>query len=171
MIESVTNEFMVLTSKVWSSMASTCLELSEEKVSSEQLTPHVVSSVQVVGSWTGAVSLDMDMDMARITTARLLGTEEKDVSREDIRDAAGELANMVGGGLKELMPPPCSLSLPSVVIGNQYTAVISGGRIALECSFRSDSGSLNVTIIEKESRFRDARAHLPVLGGLFNAAQ
>jgi chemotaxis protein CheX len=160
MIKSLANELNSLTSKVWSSMANTCLELSKEKVSSEELMAHVVSSVQVVGVWTGAVSLDMDMKMARITTARLLGANEMDVSHEDIRDAAGELANMVGGGLKELLPKPCSLSLPYVVIGNQYTSFIGGGRIALECSFLADSGRLNVTIIEKESRFTKPSPHI-----------
>lgn len=132
-------------------MANTSLQLMGEDALSGAGDAHVVSSVQVVGSWTGAVNLDMDMSLARLTTARLLGIEESDVSREDIRDAAGELANMVGGGLKELMSKPCSLSLPTVIIGRQYTSFIGGGHIALECAFQADCGNLNITVIEKQS--------------------
>jgi chemotaxis protein CheX len=151
MIESLRNELYNLTSEVWSSMANTSLQPMGEDALPGAGNAHVVSSVQVVGSWTGAVNLDMDMGLARLTTARLLGIEEPEVSHEDIRDAAGELANMVGGGLKELMPKPCGLSLPTVIIGKQYTSVIGGGHIALECAFEADSGRLNITVIEKQS--------------------
>jgi chemotaxis protein CheX len=132
-------------------MANTCLEVLDKIATSAELNGYVVSSVQVAGAWEGTVRLDMNLDMARATTARLLGAEEADVSPEDIQDAVGELANMLGGGVKELMPQPCKLSLPSVAIGDERKAVIGRGRVTTECSFMADSGRLRVTVVEGES--------------------
>lgn len=151
MAKSITNDINTVTSEVWSSMANTFLELSDQVVSPAELNGYVVSSVQVAGAWEGTVRLDMNLEMARATTARLLGAEEADVSPEDIQDAVGELANMLGGGVKELMPHPCKLSLPSVAIGDERKSVIGRGRVTTECSFISESGRLHVTVVEKEN--------------------
>ena len=35
----------------------------------------------------------------------------------DIADALGELANIIGGNVKSLLPEPCALSLPHVLVG------------------------------------------------------
>jgi chemotaxis protein CheX len=150
MTKSFSNELNYLASEVWSSMANTFLKNTAEAVNRDELNGHVVSSVQVGGAWEGAVRLDMDIAMARATTARLLGAEEADVSAEDIHDAIGEMANMLGGGVKELMPQPCKLSLPSVAIGNERTSLIEAGRVTSECSFVADSGRLHVTVVEKD---------------------
>ena len=151
MAKSITNDLNTVTSEVWSSMANTSLELSGQIVSPAELNGYVVSSVQVAGAWEGTVRLDMNLEMARATTARLLGAEEGDVSPEDIQDAVGELANMLGGGVKELMPQPCKLSLPSVAIGDERKSVIGRGRITTECSFTADSGRLHVTVVENDN--------------------
>ncbi len=151
MTKSFTNELNNLASEVWSSMASTSLEASEKIVTPEELNGYVVSSVEVDGAWAGSVRLDMNMDMARATTAKLLGAEEADVSSEEIQDAVGELANILGGGVKELMPQPCKLSPPSVAIGDERKSVIGQGRVTTECSFVAESGRLHVTVVEKDN--------------------
>jgi len=38
------------------------------------------------------------------------------VSQEDLSDVLGELANIVGGNVKAMLPPGCQLSLPQVVL-------------------------------------------------------
>lgn len=151
MLKLLMNHLNSVTSEVWSSMANTSLEPSGERVTTTESRGYVASSVQIVGAWEGSVHLDMNLDMARMTTARLLGAEEADVSPEDIQDAVGELANMLGGGVKELMPQPCKLSLPCVAIGDQCKAAIDRGTIASECSFVADSGLLRVSIVERGS--------------------
>jgi chemotaxis protein CheX len=149
MIKSLTDELNSLASEVFSSMANTYLELSGDAVSPEELNGYIVSSVRVEGAWEGVVRLDMDIEMARATTARLLGAAEVDVSPEDIQDAVGELANMLGGGVKELMPQPSNLSLPSVAIGDERKSIIGRGRVTSECSFVAETGRLLVTVLER----------------------
>ena len=78
---------------------------------------HLTSSVQIVGSWNGAVCLDMGTNVAHQAAASLVGADISEVSRDDIRDAAGELENMTAGGMKELLQGPCQISLPMVVMG------------------------------------------------------
>ena len=58
---------------------------------------------------------------------------------------------MLGGGVKELMPQPCKLCLPSVAIGGERESVIGAGRVTSQCSFMSDSGRLHVTVVESEN--------------------
>src|ERR1700689_3591941 len=67
---------------------------------------YVVSAVQIVGDWQGAVRLDIDLELARRACANLVGLEPADLSTQDIRDAAGELANMAGGSVKAPSSPP-----------------------------------------------------------------
>jgi chemotaxis protein CheX len=52
---------------------------------------------------------------ARRITAVLLDRGEVEVDEDDIVDAMGEMANVIGGNLKSLLPGPSSLGLPIVV--------------------------------------------------------
>jgi chemotaxis protein CheX len=110
----------------------------------------VVSAVQIVGEWNGAVRLDLDLALARQACANLMGVGVDDLSPQDIRDAAGELANMTGGSVKALRAPTCGLSLPSVVMGSDFEFSLSQGTVIQAASFRHESGTLTVSIIEKQ---------------------
>lgn len=143
------SELNNLTKEIWSSMANMPLEPCAEISRPAKESGYVVASVQVVGGWKGAVRLDMDMGLARATAANLLAVDESEVSQDDIRDSAGELANMTGGSFKGLLTTPCNLSLPSVAIGTNYDFTIKHGRVALESSLQGAAGKLLVTIIER----------------------
>jgi chemotaxis protein CheX len=78
--------------------------------------PDVCASVSVTGAWRGHVVVSSSMTAARNVAAALLGVDLDDVTPEDVRDAIGELANIIGGNVKSLMPEPAALSLPVVLI-------------------------------------------------------
>jgi chemotaxis protein CheX len=59
----------------------------------------------------------------------LLAVDLLDVTQSDIVDAVGELANVIGGNVKALLPQPCQLSLPHVQINGD-----SGWPVAIEVS-------------------------------------
>ncbi|MFC8923837.1 chemotaxis protein CheX [Cellulosimicrobium sp. NPDC057127] len=50
----------------------------------------------------------------RLARALLQMTPDEDVSLEDVEDALGEVANVVGGNLKGMLPEGSSLTLPVV---------------------------------------------------------
>jgi chemotaxis protein CheX len=74
------------------------------------------SSVSITGSWTGHVVYACSAAAARKAAAAFLAIDPEEVSPEDLSDVLGELANIVGGNVKAMLPPGALLSLPQVVL-------------------------------------------------------
>ena len=78
----------------------------------------VSSWVDVVGPWTGSVVLTTGRQTAEDLSRALLGDSAPEVlEEEDVVDAFGEIANVVGGCVKAALPGQSALSLPSVGTG------------------------------------------------------
>jgi chemotaxis protein CheX len=81
----------------------------------EPVTDPVSSWVDVVGPWTGSVVLTTGRRTAEELTRALLREHSPDVlEHEDVADAFGEIANVVGGNVKAALPGSSGLSLPDV---------------------------------------------------------
>jgi chemotaxis protein CheX len=79
------------------------------------VTDPLSSWVDVVGPWTGSVVLTTGRHTAEELTRALLGEHSPDVLEdEDVADAFGEIANVVGGNVKAALPGTAGLSLPDV---------------------------------------------------------
>jgi chemotaxis protein CheX len=76
----------------------------------------VHSSVSITGAWAGHVVYASSTVAARKAAAAFLAVEPDEVSQEDLSDVLGELANIVGGNVKAMLPAGCFLSLPQVVL-------------------------------------------------------
>ena len=76
----------------------------------------VHSSVSITGSWTGHVVYASSTVGARKVAAAFLSMEPEEVSQDDLSDVLGELANIVGGNVKAMLPAGATLSLPQVVL-------------------------------------------------------
>jgi chemotaxis protein CheX len=76
----------------------------------------VHSTVSITGSWHGHLVYASSRQAAQKAAAAFLAMEPDEVSQEDISDVLGELANIVGGNVKAMLPPGCFLSLPTVVL-------------------------------------------------------
>ncbi len=81
-----------------------------------ELPDDVLSSwVDIGGPWTGTVVLTTGRQTAADLCRALLADSAADVlEHEDIADAFGEIANVVGGNVKAALPGPSALSLPEV---------------------------------------------------------
>ena len=82
----------------------------------------VHSSVSITGSWTGHVVYASSRAAAQRAAAAFLAMEMDEVSEEDISDTLGELANIVGGNVKAMLPPGAHLSLPQVMLAPEATS-------------------------------------------------
>jgi chemotaxis protein CheX len=82
------------------------------------------------------------------------------LSLDEVRDTVGELANMVAGSVKALLPQPTHISLPSVADGNDYDLTVRHGRVLLQCPFECEGERLIVSLIERdvEQEFRPGRS-------------
>ncbi|GEA85964.1 MAG: chemotaxis protein CheX [Cellulomonas sp.] len=80
-----------------------------------ELSDAVVAWVDLLGEWSGRAVLVTGHGTAEDLARALLGLADDDeVSREDLEDAFGEIANVVGGNLKSLLPNHGTLGLPQV---------------------------------------------------------
>ena len=76
----------------------------------------VHSTVSITGSWHGHLVYASSVRAATKAAAAFLAMEPDEVGQEDISDVLGELANIVGGNVKAMLPTGCFLSLPTVVL-------------------------------------------------------
>jgi chemotaxis protein CheX len=112
----------------------------------------LTAAVQFVGEWNGAVLLQCTALQACQWASRLMPGLHPSRVDEDVRDALGEITNMLGGNLKPILPPGVALSMPSVVEGNDYALHICGGNMAKTWSFSSSMGSFAVTLVQVNGR-------------------
>jgi chemotaxis protein CheX len=105
-------------------------------------------AVQFVGEWNGAVLLRCTEEQAFAFTTRLMPGVQPGRIDEDVRDSLGELANMVAGNLKSVLPHGVALSMPSVIDGSDYALNICGSKAAYTLGFASDLGEFWVTLVQ-----------------------
>jgi len=82
----------------------------------------VTSMVGLAGSHSGILAIHCPKKLALLVTSNMLGMEMTDVD-EDVNDAMGEIANMVGGDVKHIFSPKgadINLSIPTVIYGSDY---------------------------------------------------
>lgn len=149
--EGISSNFDSVSEGIWSSMVNIELVSIKPPENTPWTGGTVTSSVQIVGCWNGALRLDMGADLALHATASLVGAEPSEISHDDVRDAAGELANMTAGGVKELLPEPCQISLPTVVTGTNFEFSIPQGVVVYRAAFSTEFGSFLVTLIQGEN--------------------
>ncbi len=91
----------------------------------------LAACVQTTGAWQGAVVIESAPPLARRIAARLFHIEESEVTPADMRDALGEVANIVAGNLKAHLPGPSALGLPTVTQGSDFMiSVLRSRRIS-----------------------------------------
>lgn len=83
----------------------------------------VTGMVGLAGTYTGILSIHCPLPLALRITSNMLGMEVEEVG-EDVNDALGEIANMLGGYVKQILSKgglDINLSIPTVISGEDYT--------------------------------------------------
>ncbi len=83
----------------------------------------ITGMVGMAGSYTGTLSIHCPAVLAMKITSNMLGMEVEEVG-EDVNDALGEIANMLGGHVKQVLSKgglDLNLSIPTVISGETYT--------------------------------------------------
>jgi chemotaxis protein CheX len=83
----------------------------------------VTGMVGLAGTYTGILSIHCPQPLALRITSNMLGMDVEEVS-EDVNDALGEIANMLGGFVKQILSKgglDINLSIPTVIAGEDYT--------------------------------------------------
>lgn len=109
----------------------------------------LLAAVQIAGEWTGSVILSLPPEVARAASAAMLQMPLDEVTDEDRRDIAAELANMVGGNLKSVLPGPSFLSLPTIVSGREVGMHVHDAQLLDDVVLTAEPGSIRVRIYER----------------------
>lgn len=83
----------------------------------------ITGMVGFAGIYSGVISIHCPVDLALQITSSMLGMECEEVN-EDLNDAIGEIANMLGGSVKQVLSKggmDVKLSIPTVISGEDYT--------------------------------------------------
>jgi len=107
----------------------------------------VTAAVYFEGEWNGAVLLECNLHQACRFTGLLLGIDPPEEFNDDVRDAFGELANMICGNIKSAIAPGDQLSLPSVIHGNNFEVSVCGSEVHRRAGFSFDGGQFWVTVL------------------------
>jgi len=101
------------------------IEVTPEPPIVERIAPFqssVSGMVGIAGAYKGILVIHAPDVVAMNLTSIFLGMDVAEVD-DDVRDAMGELANMLGGSIKQVISPggkDVSLSIPSAVCGKEY---------------------------------------------------
>lgn len=107
------DDIIAITRDVWASFLD--LELTAVPAEAAVLTgPVLAAVVRISGAWEGSVQLLCTQEHAAAAAAGMFARRVGEVSGDEVCDALGELANIVSGNLKSLLPAPSVLSIPCV---------------------------------------------------------
>lgn len=83
----------------------------------------ITGMVGFAGTYSGVISIHCPVALALKVTSNMLGIECDEIN-EDLNDAIGEIANMLGGSVKQVLSKgglDVKLSIPTVISGEDYT--------------------------------------------------
>lgn len=108
----------------------------------------VSGCVTIKGSWYGGIIVTLPVSLGVAVTRTALALD--DPQPEDVGDVVGELANMMAGRLKHLLPADTQISLPMVATGDHFHLSIPGARVAMGLDFAVEDTLLRIRIIKVE---------------------
>ena len=110
---------------------------------------HLTGMVGLTGGLTGMLAFHCDKEFALRVASNMLGDETLENERV-VFDAIGEVTNMIAGSLKlklSVNGQAISISLPSVVIGNDYRVENTTQTRREVVHFESDYGDFFLELI------------------------
>ena len=144
-IAPTSEDIVSISTDVWSSLN---LDLEETSPLLDDADITGSASVSITGNWDGVVRLDFTTGLSEELAAAMFMMEPADVTEDEVADAVGELANMLGGNLKSLLPEHSRLSLPSVALGTTVTLRVVGATLVRRVDFTCGGRALRVTLWE-----------------------
>jgi chemotaxis protein CheX len=157
-------ELTEITERVWSSLVESPLlprrpgRPGQPGTGSGVGSRTVTGCVQITGAWEGAVTVHCSVVLAKVLTAAMFMVDPDDTTPDEVTDALGELANMVGGNVKALLPEPCRISLPAVAEGMDYRLSVPGARPLTAVTWTCGGEALMVRLLERRTADRSASA-------------
>jgi chemotaxis protein CheX len=108
-------------------------------------TNEMFAAVSITGNWHGHVAVTCSARAARYAAAAFLLMDPDEVGSDDVVDVLGELANIIGGNVKSMLPAGCFVSLPHVVMNGGATRFPSAVQVCeLAGTWRGEPMSISL---------------------------
>lgn len=114
----------------------------------ETVEPALSSLIGLAGDVKGLLAVHCPAPVALAITSSMLGMEVTELD-EDVKDAIGEIANMIAGGLKVSLAADhkkIELAIPTTVIGKSIRTSGLGGATKIVVLFTSPVGKFAVEL-------------------------
>ena len=111
----------------------------------------LTAQVHISGQWTGTVVLSCSLHLAQKAASIMFDLPVESLEALDIQDALAELANMIGGNLKSIVPSPSFLSLPCVTEGDDYSLRYPKAMPKIQLGFTCSEGRFAILVLEAPS--------------------
>ncbi len=137
------------TQEIFSSMIMLEISPGEPFKRETSTLEHSVSGIiGLAGSVKGMLAIHLPKTAALAVTTAFLGMDVEEVD-EDVCDAIGELANMLGGSIKSILDPTGSdvqLSIPSAIHGEEYAVDCLADAESVTVPFTFDDQTFTVEL-------------------------
>jgi chemotaxis protein CheX len=112
----------------------------------------ITGMVGFAGIYSGVISMHCPVNLAMKITSNMLGMECDEVN-EDLNDAIGEISNMLGGSVKQVLSKgglDVKLSIPTVIAGEDYTVNSLSDSDCVVIPFQIDDDRFLVGLVLKK---------------------
>jgi chemotaxis protein CheX len=110
---------------------------------------HLTAFVCVSGEWVGAIAVHFSGALAREIASSMFGSDADAVGELEVHDAVGEVANMIGGSIKNRVKGSCTLSPPGLIAGKGAGMRVPGAHRRLSWRGRCGEEPLLVDVWER----------------------
>ncbi len=146
-----TQDIAAATQEIFSSMVMLDVTPGESfKRGDSKLCNSISGIIGLAGTSKGMLAIHLPNEAALAITTAFLGMDVEEID-EDVCDAIGELANMLGGSMKAILDPGGSdiqLSIPSAVHGEEYAVdcLADAETVAVPFSFNGQTFMVELQI-------------------------
>ncbi len=138
------------TIEIFTSMVMMDVSVVDEEITESTIINNSITGlIGLAGTHKGVLALHFPYDVAFAITGSFLGMDVTEMN-EDVEDAVGELANMLGGNMKTILSEKgrdIELSLPSTISGSQYDFQPTKDSDKILLSFSMESGNFLVEVL------------------------
>ena len=119
----IQDKMIEATREIFSSMVMMEITVKEMMEDHGPLTDTITGMIGLAGTHKGVLAVHFPYSVAMAITSSFLMMDVEKIN-EDVHDAVGEIANMLGGNVKTILSEKgrdIDLSLPSTISGSQYS--------------------------------------------------
>lgn len=144
-------ELVQIVESVWQTTVGNAIRFVPSAGAEPVATPALTARISFRGAWPGELAATCSATLARQIAACMFQLPAEDSSDADIRDAIAEVVNILGGNVKAILPPPCQLSLPSVVesSGSDASSPVPGSETVETVCFECGGETLVLRLVRE----------------------